>query len=248
MHRGSRKHVLDWTEQDGFPSQLVDLVSPCPVEIRDDARWMPRGPGKPAEARLETFGPKWLPGHPAWQAIMEWWLVHRIGANTPNRDIAVGCTIAGRPGLVLVEAKANHPELRCAGKRLPKNASKRSRENHEQIGLAIATANVGWREIDSRVQISRDSHYQSANRLAFAWKLGTLGIPVVLVFLGFTGDEGIGNVGKPFPDGESWDRAFLDHIRESFPAGLLEGRIDLGHSPVWVLSRSRPVIEASSRK
>ena len=247
MYRGSRKHVLDWTAQEGFPSELVDLVSPCPVEIQDDSRWMPRGQGKPAEARLNTFGPKWLPGHPAWPAIRDWWLVHKNGANTPNWDITVGCAIEGRPGLILVEAKANHPELSRPGKGLPKNPSKKSRENHKRIGIAIAEANAGWQQIDTGVKISRDSHYQFANRLAFTWKLGTLGIPVVLVFLGFTGDEGIGNVGKPFPSSESWAQAFLDYTRESFPR-LLERRIDLGRAPVWVLSRSRPVMEVSSKK
>ena len=40
--------------------------------------------------------------------------------------------------------------------------------------------------IDVRVCISHESHYQLANRLAFACKITSLGIPTVLVYLGFT--------------------------------------------------------------
>jgi hypothetical protein len=35
----------------------------------------------------------------------------RPWANTPNWDLAFGCEIAGKTGLILVEAKANEPEL-----------------------------------------------------------------------------------------------------------------------------------------
>ena len=245
MYRGSRKHVLDWTSREEFPSELLRLVSPCPVEIGPEARWMPRGFAEPDEARLERFGPRWLPEHPAWTHLRDWWLVHKRWANTPNWDLAVGCTVEGRPGLVLMEAKANHPELNPTGKRLRKESSSRSTDNHQRIGEAIQEANLGCGLIDGRVNISRDSHYQLANRLAFTWKLGTLGIPVVLVFLGFIGDEGIRDVGPPFADEEDWSWALSTYFEGVWPPDLLKRRIDLGPAPVWVISRSRPVLGAS---
>jgi len=245
MHRGSRKHVLDWTSQDGWLSELVDLLSPCPVEIDSGARWMPGGYERPDEARLEIFGPEWMPGHPAWDDLADWWLVHKRRANTPNWDIAVGCIIENRPGLILVEAKANWPELGTGGKPLSDRASENSQENHAQIGCAIEEANVGWQQIDSRVNISRDSHYQLANRLAFTWKLGMLGFAVALLYLGFTGDEGIRNVGSPFEDEDDWNHAFLAYAEGTVPLDLFERRIDLGPAPVWLTSRSRPVLEVS---
>ena len=36
--------------------------------------------------------------------------------------------------------------------------------------------------------------------LAFTWKLTSLGIPTVVVYLGFLGDSGIANAGEPFSD------------------------------------------------
>jgi len=80
---------------------------------------MPRGYSNPREARLESFGPRLLPESPAWLALRDWRLVHKAGANTPNWDIAAGCEIEGRAGIVLVEAKANWPELGVGGSRSP---------------------------------------------------------------------------------------------------------------------------------
>ena len=206
---------------------------------------MPRGFQDPMEARLEIFGPDWMPAHPAWAKLADWWLLHKRGANTPNWDIAVGCNIDDRSGLVLIEAKANRPELKVDGKVLSKNASKNSQENHQQIGRAIDEARSGWQRIHPRVAITRDTHYQLANRLSFTWKLGMFGFPVVLVYLGFTGDEGIRDVGDPFVDDQDWKLAFFEYADSIVPLELFDRRIDLGPAPVWLVSRSRPVLEVS---
>lgn len=66
----------------------------------------------------------------------------------------------------------------------------------------IAEACAGLQLLGPAVRISRDSHYQLSNRVAFAWKLATLGLPTVLVYLGFWGDDGIADVGEPFWDAE----------------------------------------------
>lgn len=244
MYRGSRKHVLDWTERPEFPSELVALLPPIPTQL-SGSQWMPRGFAEPDEARLERFGPKWKSPNPAWKELADWWLLHKRGANTPNWDIALGCTIEDRPGLVLVEAKANWPELKVDGKTLSRSASQNSVDNHNRIGQAIDEACVGWQRIDSRVTISRDSHYQLANRLAFTWKLATLGLPVVLLYLGFTGDHGIANVGLPFHDDADWNRAMAEYFEGIFPLDLLGQRHEIDGTPTWVISASRPVLSAS---
>jgi hypothetical protein len=169
------------------------------------------------------------------------------GANTPNWDIAVGCTIENQPGLVLVEAKANRPELKADGKLLHESPSKNSEENHKQVGRAIDEARAGWQQVDPRVSISRDSHHQLANRLAFTWKLATLGIPVVLIYLGFIGDEGIReDAGAPFSDDRDWQQAFSEYVSRTIPLDFFDRRVDFRPSPVWLVSRSRPILEQSS--
>ena len=163
IYRSSRKHVLDWTGQPSFLDELTDSLAPIPVHMPDDTKFMPRGVKAPEEARLDRFGPKWHPS-PAWHALKVWWLRHTRGANTPNWDIAVGCMIEDRPGLILVEAKANWPELSPVGKILPKKPTKNTLENHTRIGEAIKEACNGWHLLDKSVAITRDSHYQLSNR------------------------------------------------------------------------------------
>src|SRR5207248_1224998 len=116
MFRGSRKHVLDWTARPAFCEELLRLVAPVDVRISARSAWMPRGYLAPDEARLGTFGPMFLSDSAVWTTLRKWWLAHEQGANTPNWDIAMGCQVEGRPGLILVEAKANVPELTVVGK------------------------------------------------------------------------------------------------------------------------------------
>ncbi|MFH1081682.1 MAG: hypothetical protein V1766_15710 [Pseudomonadota bacterium] len=243
LHRGSRKHVLDWTGHETFLTEFEQFLAPCTVSFPYKDAFMPKGINSPLEARLERFGPSWLPEKkPAWDALKDWWLCHKAGANTPNWDIAAVCEIEGQSGLVLVEAKANRWELGKAGKPIAVNASTNSRQNHERIAAAIKEACAGWQHIDNRVLITHKSRYQLANRLAFAWKLASLGIPVVLVYLGFTGDEGIRG---SFMDDAAWQDAFDKYTFGNVPLGLFGKRLKVESTPIWLLSRCRQVTEMS---
>ena len=119
--------------------------------------------------------------------LCKWWLTHRRGARLPTWDLVVSASnSSGRPALVLVEAKAHATELSSEGKllvgRLTAEMQKRSNENHQRIAEAIAEAATALRALIPQIALSRDESYQFANRMAFAWKLASLGIPVGLVF------------------------------------------------------------------
>ena len=240
--RGSRKHVLDWTSRPTFLIELLELISPVDCKITAASRWMPQGHGNPQEARLETFA--FLPSDVR-TALRRWWLVHDVGANTPNWDIAVGCEIEGKAGLILVEAKANVPELSASGKSASEQASDRSSENHARILAAIGEACDGLRQVGVETSITARRHYQLSNRIAFAWKLAEIGIPTVLVYLGFTGDDGIRDAGDPFRDDRDWQSAFGSYAHPLVPKANFDRRIDCGGAPTWFLVRSRSVIEQS---
>ena len=115
----------------------------------------------------------------------------------------------------------------------------------ERIGAAIAGACAGWQQLDKRAALSRDSHYQLANRLAFSWKRASLGIPTILLYLGFTGDEGIRDAGEPFADDAAWQAAFRAYASTTIPLDLFGTRLEVASTPLWLLSRSRPVLEVS---
>ena len=245
MYRGSRKHILDWTDQPDFIVHLLEMIRPVRASVSAGSLWMPRGHRFPEEACLESFGPQFLNEHAAWPALRRWWLRHEAGANTPNWDLAVGCEIEGKPGLVLVEAKANKMELKLEGKPLASDASLHSRENHAQIGAAIAEARQGLCALGLESGIDRDTYYQLSNRIAFTWKLASLGIPTVLVYLGFIGDSGIADVSPAFKSPQHWVDSFRAYSGDIAPEIMFERRLEIGAAAAWCLVRSRPVIEIS---
>ena len=245
-YRGSRKHVLDWVESPAFLEELEELLKPVNVVIPATAAYMPRGYAAPKEARLDSADIRFDVLKTAQPELRRWWLVHHRGANTPNWDLVVSCEIEGRPGLVLVEAKANHPELKEDGKLQRDDASPNSTENQDRIRDAIAEAREGLKAAGVNTAIDINSHYQLANRVAFMWKLAQLGIPTILVYLGFTGDEGIRDAGDPFANDGDWRRAFDAYSRNVIPTEMREGRrLDIGVTPAWLLVRSREVMEQS---
>ena len=159
------------------------------------------------EARLDCHADFVLPE--LQHQLQDWWLASKRGANTPNWDLASTCHIDGKKGLLLVEAKAHAAELSTQGKPLRKHSSDNSRANHRRIGEAIQQANAGLRgATGGSWNLSRDRHYQLSNRFAWAWKLATLGIPTVLVYLGFLGAEEMRGWFRTTAD---WEQQLRDH-------------------------------------
>lgn len=243
--RGSRKHMLDWLDSPDFRADLNAMVSASGAVVGADDVRIPREREDPTEARLEAFGPRHVSEFSSWQEVRDWWLVHHRGANTPNWDLVATCSAGGRRGLVLLEAKANVKELKAEGKPLQPGASERSTENHNRIGAAINEARAALLPQWPSLAISRDTHYQLSNRIAFAWRLASLGLPVVLVYLGFIGDEGIRDAGEPFASDKDWTAAFWKHAEGILPKDMCEQAVDCGATPFWFLLRSREVIEPS---
>ena len=87
-----------------------------------------------------------------------------------------------------------------------------SQENHKQIGWAIAEASDGLASTTGKPWgLSRDHHYQLSNRFAWSWKLASLGIPAVLLYLGFLNAQ---DMAEPlFRSEAEWTRAIRDHCR-----------------------------------
>ncbi len=233
-------------QHDEFATQLEMLLKPTGAHPAAGT-WLPAGYSAPEEARLESYGPRFLRGIIDWSALADWWLAHKGGANTPNWDLASVGDWDGHRGLILIEAKANVQELKTEGKGLSDDASGRSRENHARIARAISEARDGLSRIVPGVKIGIASHYQLANRLAFAWKLASLGVPVVLVYLGFTGDTGIMDAGDPLLDERHWQDVFTQHAASVAPEGLFERRLEVHGTPLWMLIRSRLVLEPSRK-
>lgn len=229
-------------------ASLTELVGLPDATVNPADFWLPSGkpvkrrtgwddtPAK--EARLDRV-PQLLPAADG-RVLRDWWLAVARGANTPNWDLASTCTIRGREGLLLVEAKAHANELSAAGKALPGSAN--GWKNHERIAVAIAEANSALqRATHGDWSLSRDDSYQLSNRFAWAWKIASLGVPVVLLYLGFLRAEEMMGNGTPFRTHCDWDNALRAHAAGVVHASSWNKPIEVGDVPLYPLIRSLEV-------
>ena len=174
--------------------------------------------------------------------LLCWWLgpTRRVGT-TPNIDIASTCTIDGRRGLVLVEAKAHTTELtkEAAGKRLESDCSDDSKAAHDMVGSAIDAARQGLSRATSMSWgVSRDSYYQLSNRFAWSWKLTTLGFPIVLVYLAFLDADEMVDQGAPFASPAEWEDLVLRDSSAAVPEPVWNQRWSIDGVQLVPLIRS----------
>ena len=227
-------------------TRLVDLPD---VVVSSDDKWMPYG--KPVrrngvwdkspanEAQLDKA--RNLMSEENRRHLREWWLAAwgRGGrVTTPNWDIASTCRIEGQPGLLLIEAKAHENELDAVGKRLSGNASENSQKNHTRIGRAIRQARTELQTVTGgQWAISRDNFYQLSNRFAWSWKLVSIGIPVVLLYLGFLSAEDMSRDGPLFRSAVDWEQTVKGHCHGIVPDTCWSQRWDFGGVPFYPLIR-----------
>lgn len=220
--RGSRPRCVLLTDgrRAEVAARLTNLVAVPELVISAADRWLPYG--KPVlrengqwdktPAREAQLGKaNTLVSGGINQQLLDWWLtVQTKNITTPSWDIASTCHINGQPGLLLVEAKAHAAELDAAGKYF---SEKSNRQNHEKIGLAIEQANAALTAATGNPwHLSRDHHYQLSNRFAWAWRLADLGVPVVLLYLGFlNAQEMDGKDTELFQSAEQWAAAVQEY-------------------------------------
>jgi hypothetical protein len=107
--------------------------------------------------------------------------------------------------------------------------------------LALSTALTRLRVTH---RFGAKSHYQ-ANRLGFVWKLASLGIPNALMYLGFTGDDGLAPQLTPFRYDQHWRDTFAAHASPILPSKSADCEFSVRGMTAYVLVRSRPVFGQS---
>lgn len=217
--RGSkpRCHLFTDGSQAEVAGRLTALVKPY-GKVSSADRWMPAGFDNVEEAQLHK--PNALIPDETSRELKKWWF-KVPGGSGPSWDMVSQCVLGSgshaKRGVLLVEAKAHGAELEreAGGKKLASDASRDRRLNHDRIGRAIEEANVGLRSLtgDPRWALSRDNCYQMANRFAWAWKLASLGMPVVLVYLGFLNAIEMSDEGAPFCRHAHWVECVKSHAK-----------------------------------
>ena len=222
--RGSkpRCHGMTQGTAQEVAARLTNLISGF-ASVRPNDRWMPKGFENLEEAQLHSADR--LLSCEVRGNLLSWWLAVAGGATrTPNWDIASTCEIGGKDGLLLVEAKAHDNELikeETGRKNIEPPVSIATRRNHLRIGSCIQDASLALTgETKLPWALSRDWNYQMSNRFAWSWKLAELGVPVVLVYLGFLRADEMEDQGKPFAQESDWDALVRLHSEPLFPAGV----------------------------
>jgi hypothetical protein len=181
---------------------------------------MPEGFEVTTEAQLQRAGR--LLKSDLREKLLSWWLeIARPTSRTPTWDIASTCSIGGKEGLLLVEAKAHDRELIHSGSRSSKKLSSNAEKNRLKIGKAIQDACDGLTtETKLPWALSRDQKYQMSNRFAWSWKLAQLGVPVALVYLGFLGANEMEDRGQPFATPNQWEALVMAQSEGLIPAAI----------------------------
>ena len=239
-NRGSRPRCVLLTDgiADQVGQRLTGLVGRPEVEVSAEDRWQPQGTRDVREAELDKLrkGSAVLLTDAIRRQLQEWWLVEGRGrSKTPSWDIASTCTVSGRKGLLLVEAKA-HSEEFSKGDRCGAGPA-----NRKRIESALEEATAGLRKATGGPwRLSVEHHFQLANRFAWSWKLATLGVPVVLVYLGFLDAVEMTDKRSPFGSDDDWKNVLLEYCRDTIDAACWETTLDVRGTPLLPLMRSDP--------
>lgn len=240
--QGSRPRCVLLTDgcREDVAKRLTKLIDFPGVSVSSNDKWRPCGKGSVEEAQLHKSDilPRVIRNE-----LKNWWLaISKNTTTTPNWDIASTCTIEGDPALLLVEAKAHNKELDGSGKILSGSQRKNpnSRKNYERIREAIEEANEGLKSATSGSwSLSSCSHYQLSNRFAWAWKLASLGKPVILLYLGFLKANEMTDRGASFSDGEDWERHLRNHCRGVVDSTFWGKNISIKGVPLIPLIRAK---------
>jgi hypothetical protein len=233
--KGSRLRCLLLTSDS--PSKVAAFLNSLAAphaQVTAEDRWAPRGFLDPAEAGLgDSAG---FLSEADRTTLTSWWLAQSGAANTPNWDLVSKCRINNSEGLILVEAKAHEGELaddRCGAVNL---------DNLNQIKKALAEASIGWNALASGAGLSANSHYQLSNRFAFSWKLATMGIPVVLVYLAFLDAHEMDSGGRILFKGHAqWRRCVLAQSKGIVSENVWDKTFDVGGTPLTIAIKSAVV-------
>lgn len=246
QQRGSkpRCHLLTHGSAEAVAVRLTDLATPF-ATVGPDDQWMPQGFDQTDEATLPEAA-QLLPDRIR-EELKRWWLaVPSATTRTPNWDIASTCTIGGKPGVLLIEAKAHAQELineEGGRKSIDPPVSGDARRNLLRIDWALRDASVALSEVTGLPwALSRDWNYQMSNRFAWSWKLTDLGVPVVLVYLGLLNARDMTDPSTaPLADADAWSSLVRSHSARVLPDQVWNRQWSVNGVPLIPLIQSLEV-------
>lgn len=218
--KGSRLRCILYTNtsKDVFINSLLDLINPrslgISVEIEEDCVCYPNGYVNVDEVKLGKRN-KLVTASERIE-LNDWWLGRKTESSrdkdTPNWDIACGAKINSKDGLILVEAKAHKDEL----------WKKDDKSGADPLGSlihidnALQEASAALNNHVSGWKLSHNEHYQISNRFAWSWKLASMNIPVILIYLGFLNAHDMKS-SLTFESSEDWTKCVAEYAKDIIP-------------------------------
>lgn len=218
--KGSAEHILNLIDSPKFLASINNILTPFNAVLMDKKTIQPKGRIDYSEYSLQRYInfhklTNTFPNLASFN-FNSWW--NPSGGKAPTWDMISLCKLNGKDALLLVEAKAHVRELDTKGKRVLANQSIGSKQNLINIENRIKEACEDLNSTNNGFNISIKTHYQLSNRLAFSWKLNQLNIPVVLLYIGFTGDTYFKDC---FTDNSHWEQQFKIYLQDVVPFSFL---------------------------
>jgi len=214
--KGSRKHVLDLIDNPNYISIMNKMLFPFDIVLEDKKTLQPKGFKDSSEYRLQRYANEHKLANlfPCLEGVNfnKWW--NPYGGSAPTWDMISLCKLNGKDAILLVEAKAHTSEFDTYGKKENDTPSDGSKANRINIEKRINEACDYLNHTTKGFNVSINKHYQLSNRVAFSWKLNQLNIPVVLLYLGFTGDSYFKDY---FTDKIHWEKEFKHYLEGVVP-------------------------------
>lgn len=235
--KGSRLRCLQLTSllDEEVARFLTGLITPH-GKIDTNDIWRPRGMPLPGEVDWQTTTEFLSEGQR--REAVDWWLSTRHGnSRTPNWDLVSTCAIpGGRKGLLLLEAKAHPAELPN------RDECKAGVENRPQIERAVAEAQQQLNHATGGWALNAHLHYQLSNRFAWAWKIASMGIPVILVYLGFlNAREMITDTRTVFRSRDEWEKRLREYSKGVVPPSVWNDTMLVNRTPLTALIRAAEI-------
>jgi hypothetical protein len=216
--------MLDLVSSSSFEAITNQLLNGTGGILADPCLRHPRGRGGKqdwTELDLEEYLKAFpIPG--GLTIDPEWWFPYKNAVNRrPTWDLVCHVHVDGKPGILLVEAKAHVSELSEQDKKSPPNPkSPRSRANDCSVRLRLCEASLALSNIGlGQFHLSADNHYQLSNRLAYLNKVAGEGVPTILMYLGWLKSPDWPD--DPIRDAKHWRDLVEGYVKAIAPSNFI---------------------------
>ncbi len=181
-------------------------VSGLKVEFSNGFEYFPKGLINPKEIELDKANINVNSPIKYCNVLNKWWL--KRNARTPVWDLVCTALINDTPGFILIEAKSHQNELL---KTKDESGAIKGSPNRCKIEEALSVINSQY-----GYNLSADNYFQLSNRIAWSLKLASLGIPVVLIYLGCleTKEMSISKNDSLLYNDEQWEGIVTNYSKE----------------------------------